>query len=311
MPTELARNALTCAEQFLEWMDTNKEESKAIASSLVSNLRGCFHKSKSTRVARDRMWEKFYKFRSSDGYKKFWKEILSDSISHKACPIFYQYVTDKVMESLITFQFPLGLEASQESPMELDYEEMSALRYTVGSVMRSLQTKVKKSAHPLKSELALCLTELLDDSGRVIAIYNGLFNSKGCDSRAHISEQWTDLVDRGGLIHVSDTLYSLFVSMEMELRSHLHTGNPGLVRGMKEQMCTSVAENEDVLFYWSTISANWLEEEAQELLTLMVKHWVTTRGFSFVSSFMEKYKCKHKKTIEKSKGLRKNLIGMS
>ena len=29
------------------------------------------------------------------------------------------------------------------------------------------------------------------------------------------SEEWIDLVDRGGLIHVDDSLYSMFLAMEV------------------------------------------------------------------------------------------------
>ena len=61
--------------------------------------------------------------------------------------------------------------------------------------------------------------------------------------------------------------------------------------------------------HWSTISANWEEEEASgELLKSIVEHWVTIRGFSFTSAFMEKYKLTHMKTLQKSKGLRKTLV---
>ncbi len=40
----------------------------------------------------------------------------------------------------------------------------------------------------------------------------------------------------------------------------------------------------------------------------IVEHWVTIRGFSFTSAFMEKYKQTHMKTLQKSKALRKTLV---
>lgn len=87
---------------------------------------------------------------------------------------------------------------------------------------------------------------------------------EGCESRAHISEQWTDLMDRGGLTHISDTTFSLFAAMEVELRSHLRADNPSLLKGVKDKIVDSIIQNEDVLFYWSVLSANWVEEEAAE-----------------------------------------------
>jgi hypothetical protein len=63
------------------------------------------------------------------------------------------------------------------------------------------------------------------------------------------------------------------------------------------------SENEDVLYHWSVLSANWREEEVnQELFKMIINHWVTIRGFSFTSAFMETYKQRKRKTVKKSKG---------
>lgn len=138
-------------------------------------------------------------------------------------------------------------------------------------------------------------------------LYNAFFLEH---ERMHFSESWVDLVDRGGLVHVSDTTFMLFASMEVELRSHLHASGVTASAGVKEKAMESIAENENVLAHWSELSANWREEEAnRELLKMIITHWVTVRGFSFASDFMEAYKQKNKKTVQKSKGLRKTLIG--
>ena len=98
--------------------------------------------------------------------------------------------------------------------------------------------------------------------------------------------------------------------MEGEVKSHLHTTNPSILQsGLKERICGSILENEDVQIYWSIIASSWSKEEADELLAMITQQWITLRGFSFASSFNEEYKKKNKKTLEKSKGLRKNLIG--
>ena len=52
------------------------------------------------------------------------------------------------------------------------------------------------------------------------------------------------------------------------------------------------------------ISADWEEAEAV-LLQMIIEHWVTVRGFSYASAFLEKYKRANKKTVQKSKGTRK------
>lgn len=119
------------------------------------------------------------------------------------------------------------------------------------------------------------------------------------------SEQWTDLIDRGGLIHISDTVFELFVAMERELRRHLNVKSASETKGIRDSAVEGIINNEDVKLHWSLISVNWVENEM--LLNIIVNHWVTIRGFSFTGAFMEKYKQKHKKTVQKTKGLRKTL----
>ena len=131
------------------------------------------------------------------------------------------------------------------------------------------------------------------------------------EGSAHPSDEWTDLVDRGGLIHVSDTVFMLFLSMEMEIRSVLNTKKASETTGIKDEAIQKMYENKDVSFYWCTIAANWVDEEADALLRMMIEQWVTIRGFSYVSSFMEQYKKEHMKSVQKSKGLRKKINSTS
>ena len=142
-----------------------------------------------------------------------------------------------------------------------------------------------------------------------------LFNANHCHGNVLIiiieledeSETWTNAVDRGGLNHVSNMTFLMFESMELELRKHLKVTSESASAEAKEVMIKSVSENEDVLFFWSLVSANWSMKEADTLLRMIVEQWITVRGFSFTSAFLEKYKQANKKTVQKSKGLRKNL----
>lgn len=140
------------------------------------------------------MWEGYYKFRSSVEFSQKWTDHLSPICEcQSASPIFYQFVTDGLMEELIKCHFPVMTEESRVQAL-LGYEEHNALRYTGGYVIRSLAKKIDCSSHPLKRELALCLEELGEESGDV----------------DHPSEDWLKAVDRGGLRHVNDATYLLF-----------------------------------------------------------------------------------------------------
>ena len=121
-------------------------------------------------------------------------------------------------------------------------------------------------------------------------------------------ESWTTLIDRGGLFHVSDSTYTLFHAMEEEVRDHLRKmPTHKITDGFKQKLLSSIASNEDALFYWSMLSADADEEDAQTLLKMMIELWVTIRGFAFASSWIELHKQASKKTIQRSKALRRNV----
>ena len=60
-----------------------------------------------------------------------------------------------------------------------------------------------------------------------------------------------------------------------------------------------VAEVHDVQFYWSLNSPDVDESESSKLLKDIITLWVTIRGFSITSAWMEAYKCATKTTKEK------------
>ena len=116
------------------------------------------------------------------------------------------------------------------------------------------------------------------------------------------------MIVRGGLFHVSDSTYTLFHAMEEDVRNHLRkTPAHKITDGFKQKLLSSIASNEDVLFYWSMLSADADEEDAQTLLKMVIELWVTIRGFAFASSWIELYKQASKKTIQRSKALRRNV----
>ena len=72
--------------------------------------------------------------------------------------------------------------------------EVNALHYTAGSVCHKLRKCLESSSNTWKEELVLLIMDLRgeddasDDSGK--------------------AENWTSMIDRGGLFHVSDSKYT-------------------------------------------------------------------------------------------------------
>ena len=89
----------------------------------------------------------------------------------------------------------------------------------------------------------------------------------------------------------TDHTYHFFHAVEMNVRRHFSkTSAPTLSAGSKAALVESIVSEEDVLFYWSIISAKWEEKEEQILLWMLIEMWVTVRGFSFAKSMLEMYK---------------------
>ena len=137
-------------------------------------------------------------------------------------PIFFQFVTEKIMESLIKGAFSISdsthsIRDQVETP--LNYEERNALRYTAGSVLHSLSMKVKRKAgSDEKSKELFChISKIIDEQ-------NDNKDEDDFDSR-----DWVDSIDQGGLTHVSDLMYSLFERLEIMLRKYINTHQQSLV----------------------------------------------------------------------------------
>ena len=131
---------------------------ESFSAEFVGSLQECC-----VRLQRERMWENYFKFRSSEKFKEDWALFVThfDS-SEGSCPAFYQFVTDAVLDDIIKRTYPID-RFQQEKQPSLYYKEQNVIRYTAGYVTRALTQKIQRSAHPLKQELILCLNELTKD----------------------------------------------------------------------------------------------------------------------------------------------------
>lgn len=103
-----------------------------------------------------------------------------------------------------------------------------------------------------------------------------------------------------GLTQVNDLTFEVFKAMELELRRHVH---PDKV--LNKQVQQAIVDNEDVQFLWTMLSADQEEARASALL---VEYWIRIQGFSYASAWVEEYKRTQKKSTQKSKGVRKQLL---
>lgn len=81
----------------------------------------------------------------------------------------------------------------------------------------------------------------------------------------------------------------------------------------KKEMVETIMASDDVQFYWIIITAHFeIDEEVQKLLLhMIVELFLTTRGFSYVSMWLEQYKQAFKKPTQRSKSLRRDIYNSS
>ena len=97
---------------------------------LVSDVDKCFNPPKKVRKSgcmlqrkREAMWSSFHQLTASDEFAKTWEKFLTDSINTSPNPIFYQYVTECILQAKIKTLFPISAHSLNDQLVTLSYEE--------------------------------------------------------------------------------------------------------------------------------------------------------------------------------------------
>lgn len=118
-------------------------------------------------------------------------------------------------------------------------------------------------------------------------------------------------VNRGGLVKICESFFSFLIAVEEEVRKTfpVHSADVSgyIDENLKFRAIQSTSTSENVKFQWELVSVNWCPVISTTLLELVLNHYITIQGFSFVKGFLEKYKQSTKRNIQKSKGLRKKI----
>ena len=286
-PTSQATNRI--ATSVCRWISANVSESNEVEITILSMLKECIPKD--IRTKQSFMWSRYHTLRLSPRYISEWQKffgLIPDISVPKYWAMVFQYAGHFMLKEMIESKCTVTDAASYISP-SLTYSEYNALRYAAGYVPCALRKKVIRSSYSQerKTDLLNCLDDMVDAD--VVP----------CDST-----DWIECVNRGGLTFVNDLTFEIFVAMELEIRIHLQGPQQPV---NLSSIAPAIKNNEDVLFLWSMLSAGWSESAGSTLLDMVISMWVGIRGFSYSSAWVEKYKKEHKRTTQKSKGLRKQL----
>lgn len=257
---------------------------KLFSKSIIGDLDSCLHE----KIYK--MWALFHECRTSSAYRLKWASFLKVTIDDYPA-LFYQYMTDSLFKILLRHKHMVYLTTTSTACPPLTFEEQNALRYVAGFVIRSVLQKYKNESAEA-SEETLFLYHLGGDD----------------DDASGGTEDWVNLLDRGGLWHVNNSTYSLFLDIEQLLRQHLQNTPLQCYNSTVElNLSDKVCKCEDVLFQWSMLSAEIDYEKSMNILKRIVKLYITIRGHAFANSVIELYKQRKQRTLQKRKALRTEL----
>ena len=206
------------------------------------------------------------------------------------------------MEKSVKLIFPVDFTHSEDMQHEcsLKADEEQALRYTAGYVPMKLKEKYSKQTDNVRAlkylEFLSHMHEEEDENAVEFLQYTKL---------------WIDRINRGGLYRVNNDAYMLFRAMELATRRVLSVAHvnkdPGIK--IKHDIHHAITNDPSVAAHWCCLlskSEDLELEDSDRLLEEISDKWVTIRGHSFASSWVEQYQLANRKTM-KLKGLRKTL----
>ena len=186
----VAIDAWQSAVQMNDWckQGSNEPALQLFAQKLVTTLSTTLRIDSHGIPNRFKLWELYFTIRSSKQFIQNWVTFLS-LMKVNPTPVLYQHLTDVVFKSLIRSKLLFQTQKSaDEVTLMVTSVEANALRYVAGYVCHHVCNTIRRKKHPMQDDLLLCLSSLVKLSG------DG-------DDDCGTAEEWTNLVDRGGLVH--------------------------------------------------------------------------------------------------------------
>ena len=139
---------------------------------------------------------------------RFYKSVdwFLKPVAERMKPVLFQHLTDSVFRKCLNDHFQVLYATWSGStigrPSRIKKAENGALHYVAGYTCRQLWKKLERESHEFKEEMVLCLMRMVKDKDPE-------------NDMQGVDEQWTALIDRGGLWHATETTYQFFVLLCM------------------------------------------------------------------------------------------------
>ena len=179
-----------------------------IAQSMITSVNECIagNRQKLPSAAQAALWTDFHQLRTSKEMKQTWNIFLAAHVpnsSNSEPNVTLQLLLDRLLKKMLSNKVIQINEESQAAPVKpLTAMESNAVRYMAGYVAVTLLKRYKKpTKHPnlkTKRELFVCILTQMR-----------AYNQPGEPSSVlEYTTLWSELIDRGGLYHISDEVTS-------------------------------------------------------------------------------------------------------
>ena len=289
IPSEGTELCVRMSKSLINFLSSPTQCTLQFTSWLIRELKGILEKCKRKNglFNQEKLWSTFHQTTLSAGFKEKWETFLV-SVGLAKEPLFYQHITDEIFNLLIKQSIEIPYKESQLEEYEemLTFEEENAVRYVGGYVLRVLKKQI------LDSDVTKILDEFVEE-----------------DKENQDANTWVAVVDRGGLVVITEEAYQLFYAIETCVRRYLKVSNVAEMNdGFRKHITDCTVNDDNVLFYWSLAGQDEYDKSCQSCLLKLVEKWVTIRGFSFAKNLSELYKQEEKKSTGKEKSLRSKLL---
>lgn len=271
------------------------------ATEMVHLIEACTHKLEKLvfTTAKERALVRFHQVRVTKVWP-LWKKLFEDFEIPEQNPVLVQSVTRCLFNEVLIKFFIAKATPDQpmKPPIAMSAAEENAIRYASGYVPLRLLKKFRKQDSTKAAKFVECLLHMAVEGDE--------------SSYYKYTQEWIRSIDRGGLFHVNDATFLFFCAVEIQTQHHLpsHLRQSTDHRKSKESLIQAISSDKDVLSTWNTMAVDISDEnQANELLNLLIEQWITIRGFSLTATWLEQYKKASKQSTKKRKALRKEVSG--
>ena len=153
----------------------------------------------------------------------------------------------------------------------LSIREKNVVRYIAGYVIRKLKDRYK--------EIRGRNEEVKKKREQFIKILTVMESNTELEE-SHFACEWTELIDRGGLYHVTDDAYQIMEAIEIKTKCYVEKAGIKQEAAIQDQIASSILGDPNILTQWAAASP-----AKSELLGDIVKLWTTVRCFSLVKNW--------------------------